>query len=112
MFRVEFTANFLNTYFLDRLETWIKDNLDTNAFGDPTEINIHQCHGTWALPKMPAGIQALIKEKYTADHIIHKLVANLPGSEPLGNWQQFVNTWDTRRNNSWQQAFPELVQYI
>ena len=112
MFRVEFTANFLNTYYFDRLETWIKDNLNTNLFGDPTEINIHQCWGTWALTKMPPTIRELVQAKYPAEHIIHKIVANLLDSESLNDWQQFVKTWDARRNNSWQTAFPDLVQCI
>jgi len=112
MFRVEFTANFLNTYYFDRLENWIKDNLNTNLFGDSTEINIHQCWGTWALTKMPLAIRELVQAKYPAEHIIHKIVANLSEPDSPSNWQQFVKTWDARRNNSWQAAFPDLVQFI
>ena len=112
IFRVEFTANFLNTYYFDRLEDWIKNNLDTNLSGDKTEINIHPCWGIWELEKMPPTIRAVVLNKYSADHVIHRLVANLPEPTPLLPWQQFVNTWDPRRNNSWQQAFPDLVQYV
>jgi len=112
MFRVEFTANFLNAYYFDRLEDWIKHNLNTNLFGDSTEINIHQCWGTWALTKMPLAIQELVQAKYPTEHIIHKMVTNLSEPDSPSDWQQFVKTWDTRRNNSWQQAFPDLVQYI
>ena len=113
IFRIEFTANFLNTYYFDRLDNWVKDNLNTNLFGDPTEINIHQCWGTWALIKMPLGVREVILKKYPETHVIHKLVANIQESAlPISDWQQFVDTWDTRRNNSWQQAFPKLVQYI
>jgi len=112
IFRVEFTANFLNTYYFDRLEDWIKHNLDTNLSGDKTEINIHPCWGTWALTKMPPPIQELVQAKYPAEHIIHRLAANLSKTDLPVGWQQFVKTWDTRRNNSWQQAFPDLVQYV
>lgn len=112
MFRVEFTANFLNAYYFDRLEEWIKTNLDTNLSGDTTEINIHPCWGIWELEKMPPGIREAVLNKYPADHIIYRLVANLSEPTPLLSWQQFVATWDSRRNNSWQQTFPELVQYI
>ena len=112
MFRVEFTANFLNTYYFDRLEDWIKHNLDTNLSGDKTQINIHQCWGTWELVKMPYNIREAVLKKYPVNHVIHRLVANLPEPTPLLPWQQFVNTWDTRRNNSWQTAFPELARYI
>jgi hypothetical protein len=112
MFRIEFTANFLNTYYFDRLEGWIKNNLNTNLSGDKTEINIHNCWKIWELEKMPLNIREVVLNKYPADHIIHRLVANLPEPTPLLSWKQFVETWDTRRNNSWQQAFPELAQYL
>ena len=113
MFRVEFTANFLNAYYFDRLEEWIKTNLDTNLSGDPTEINIHLYEGgIWDLEKMSQNIKELVLKKYPADHIIHKLVDNLPPQTSLNAWKNFVNTWDKQRNNSWQQAFPELVKLI
>jgi sulfatase maturation enzyme AslB (radical SAM superfamily) len=112
MFRIEFTANFLNAYYYDRVEQWMHDNLETNLGGDQTEINIHQCWGEWAIEKMPMGIRQLIMEKYTADHRIYKLVSNLPTPPSLETWQNFVKTWDQRRNNQWQQAFPDLAQYL
>jgi organic radical activating enzyme len=112
MFRIEFTANFLNTYYFNRLENWIKNNLETNSGGDKTEINIHPCWGVWDLNKMPLGIKNLILTSYPSTHVIHKMIGNLPQSLPLGNWQDFVNTWDSKRNNSWQTAFPELVELI
>ena len=112
MFRVEFTANFLNTYYFDRLETWVEENLKTNAMGDPTDLNIHHCWGVWDLNKMPQEIRQLVLDKYPKNHIIHNLVSNLPAPVPLGNWHNFVETWDKRRNNNWKQSFPDLVDYI
>jgi len=113
IFRVEFTANFLNAYYFDRLEDWIKHNLDTNLSGDKTEINIHHCFGeTWNLENMPQSIRQLILNKYPTNHIIHQLIANLTHQTSLDRWQHFVKTWEQRRNNQWQQAFPDLVQYL
>jgi sulfatase maturation enzyme AslB (radical SAM superfamily) len=113
MFRVEFTANFLNAYYFDRLEQWVANNFNTNSSGDKTEINIHQCWGgTWDLEKMPQSIRQLILKKYPIDHIIHKLIANLAPQTSLNSWQEFVKIWDNQRNNSWQQAFPDLAQYL
>ena len=113
MFRVEFTANFLNTYYFDRLENWVKNNLNTNLSGDKTEINIHHCWGgIWNLEKMPTTVRELVKQKYPGDHTIHKLVNNLPDPTSLRPWENFVKTWDSRRNNNWQTAFPELVKLI
>ena len=113
MFRVEFTANFLNAYYFDRLENWIKLNLATNLSNDITEINIHPCWGGfWDLEKMPLNIRELVKQKYPLTHIIHKLVDNLPPPTSLVPWENFVNTWDICRNNSWQHAFPELTSML
>jgi sulfatase maturation enzyme AslB (radical SAM superfamily) len=113
IFRIEFTANFLNTYYFDQLESWVIDNFNTNSSGDKTEINIHQCWGgIWDLEKMPSDIRELVLKKYSKDHTIHKLVANLPPSTTLVPWENFVKTWDNRRKISWQQAFPELTQYL
>jgi len=113
MFRVEFTANFLNAYYYDRLEQWIDKNLSHNLSGDKTEINIHQCcGGIWDMDKMPLEIRHTIIKKYPSTHIIRQLVENLPQPTTLNSWKNFVSTWDQRRNNSWQQAFPDLVPYL
>jgi hypothetical protein len=112
MFRIEFTVNFLNAYYFDRVEAWVAENLATNLSGDKTEINLHPCWGVWDLYKMSQGIKNLILTKYPDTHIVHQMINNLPQSSPMGNWQNFVNTWDSRRNNSWQTAFPELAELI
>ena len=112
MFRIEFTVNFLNAYYFDRVETWVSENLATNSGGDKTEINLHPCLEIWDLTKMPTSIKNLVLTKYPSTHLIHKLISNLPQPLPLQQWQDFVNTWDARRNNSWKTAFPDLVELI
>jgi hypothetical protein len=113
MFRVEFTANFLNTYYFDQLQNWVTNNFNTNLSGDKTEINIHHCFGgIWDLKQMPQSIRHLILNKYPTNHIIHQLIANLAPQTSLDSWQKFVSTWDNRRNNSWKTAFPDLVNYL
>lgn len=109
LFRVEFTANFLNAYYFNQLENWIHHHLDANLSGDKTEINIHPCRGdTWDIELMPAAVRILVLKKYPSSHILHQLVANLPPPLPLTAWKKFVDTWDSHRNNSWQTAFPDL----
>lgn len=112
MFRIEFTVNFLNAYYFDRVEAWVAKNLPANLGGDKTEINLHHCWDQWDLTKMPARIKSLILTKYPDTHIIHKMISNLPQSVQLESWHDFVSTWDSTRNNSWQTAFPELVELI
>jgi len=112
MFRIEFTVNFLNAYYVDRMETWVSENLATNSAGDKTEINFHPCTGIWDINKMSPGIKNLILTKYPSTHLIHKMINNLPQPLALHDWKEFVNTWDPRRKNSWQTAFPDLVELI
>jgi sulfatase maturation enzyme AslB (radical SAM superfamily) len=113
MFRIEFTANLLNTYYFDRVEEWVENNLAYNLSGDKTQINIHPCWGDiWDLDKMPISIRAMVLEKYSCDHVIHRLVRNLSDPASLLPWKNFIQTWDCRRKNSWQTAFPDLVQFF
>jgi hypothetical protein len=112
MFRIEFTVNFLNAYYFDRVEKWVSENLNTNLSGDKTEIYLHPCHGVWDLNKMSPGIKNLVLKKYPETHVIHKMINNLPATVPIGSWHNFVDTWEPRRKNNWKLAFPELVKLI
>jgi sulfatase maturation enzyme AslB (radical SAM superfamily) len=112
LFRVEFTANVLNTYYYDLLEKWIQENLSHNSGGDRTEINIHHCWGTFSPESMSVGLRELIKTTYDDVHVIHRLVADLPAPRSMTPLLDFAKTWDDRRNMSWKKAFPELVDFI
>jgi hypothetical protein len=115
MFRIEFTANFLNAFYFNRLESWVQQNLATNHWGDKTELNVHFCfNSAWDLNNMPKSVQNLLIEKYPMNHVIHKMVANIKSTKlvNLTPWQNFVATWDTRRNNSWKTAFPDLIDCV
>jgi len=113
MFRVEFTANFLNTFYFDRLEQWIKNNFSSNVFGDPTEVNIHDCvNSPFSLDHMPENLRCLIMEKYPQNHVIHGLVKNLANNRDLVEFYDFVYVWDVRRQLHWQDCFSEIVDHI
>lgn len=110
MFRVEFTANLLNTFYYDRLDSWIRTYLDTNEFGDRTEVNLHHCTGSaFDLKYMPMPLRRSIMQKYPQNHILHKMIADLPAPAPLDDFWNFVCQWDPRRNLRWEHCFPDLV---
>lgn len=111
MFRVEFTVNFLNAWYFDRLQQWVNDNWATNEFNDPTEINVHPCQDIFALTCMPDQVRAEILKKYPRGHVIHNLVANLPDPLSLDPFNEFINTWELRRKQDWQQSFKE-IEYL
>lgn len=113
IFRIEFTANLLNTYYFDRLENWVEQNFKTNEFGDKTEINIHHCvDSEFALEYMPKSLRELIIQKYGTTHILSKMVSTARLSSDFSQFWLFVDRWDSRRNNDWRASFPELVPYI
>lgn len=111
MFRIEFTANLLNTYYYDRLEKWVFENLPTNRVTDPTEINIHSCVGTWDLNKMPPKVIEAVLKKYNPDHRIFNLVKQIAIHQSLDEWKTFVDKWEPIRKNSWREVFPEISEY-
>lgn len=113
LFRIEFTANVLNTYYYDLLHRWVDENWANNLFGDLCEINIHPCrNNAFALEHMPLSLRSVIAEKYHAHHILHNMVKNLKPKYDLDEFHAFVNKWDHRRNIFWQDNFPDLVAHF
>lgn len=109
MFRVEFTANFLNVWYFDRLEQWIKENLSSNAFGDPTELNIHYYFGDIVnVEYMSEDLKQMVMAKYPENHRMHNLAKTTCTQPNLVNFLEFAKVWDTRRGLNWQQAFSEI----
>lgn len=110
LFRINYTANPLNILYYDRVEHWHNTKFSTNRFGDPTEINIHPCWGTWDLNKTPSKLRDLVCEKY-GDHKISAMISN----EPIVDYKpimDFVDQWDPIRKQSWKSVFPEIVDYF
>jgi hypothetical protein len=112
MFRLEFTVNFLNAWYFDTVENWVRDNFAHNAFGDATEINLHFCEKNIFDPEfMPLALRQAVLEKYPNQHKIHKLVQNLAVKQPK-YFYNFTNIWDPRRANNWREAFAEIQHFI
>lgn len=112
MFRVECTVNFLNAWYVDQLENWVKDHWATNNFEDQTEINLHRCYGVFDLQRMPTQLREEILQKYPNTHIIHNMIANLKEPWDLQPFFTFVNTWDQRRSTFWDQSFLDIKHFI
>ena len=106
LFRVSHTINPFNVYYYDRLKNWVDDNFSTNREGDPTDINIHPCWGTWGLDRTPERLRDQI-----SDDTIGRLLHTQPQSDikPL---RDFVNKWDPIRKTDWRKTFPEIIDYF
>jgi sulfatase maturation enzyme AslB (radical SAM superfamily) len=108
MFRVEFTVNFLNAWYFDRLQQWVNDNWATNEFGDPTELNVHHCVGVFDPQCMPENLRKETMQKYPPGHVIHRMISGLAEPMSLTPFNEFTNTWDQRRKQNWRQSFSEI----
>jgi len=111
LFRINHTLNPFNILYYDEIEDWAKSEFSHNRLGDLTEINIHQCWGTWDLSRTPTTLREHIYKKYSQDHPISKLLICLPikSYDPIIN---FTKKWDQIREISWQSVFPEIINYF
>jgi len=112
MFRVEYTANFLNAWYFDQLEQWVDTNLAYNNFGDKTEVNLHLCDGTFDLQRMPISLRQAIMEKYPKNHTIFNMIKNLKEPLSLKPFFAFVDVWDKQRELNWRQVFKDIEHFI
>lgn len=113
LFRVEFTASFLNIWYFDTVEKWVIDNFNSNFFGDKTELNIHLYTGEiFNVDFLSQALKDAILEKYSPDTKIYNLVKT---TTPLSRFTPFFNfakTWDNRRKLHWQDCFTDIKQYL
>ena len=110
LFRFNHTLNPFNIFYYERFEQWVENNLSKNRLGDPTEINIHPCWGTWGLSKTPQELRQLVLDKY-GDHEICSILLQQP-IEDHGPIIDFVEQWEPIRKNAWKTCFPEIIKYF
>jgi len=109
LFRVSHTLNPFNVYYYDRIEKWIDQNLSTNKDGDPTDINIHPCWGTWGLDRTPQSLRELVYN--TANDRITTLLKTQPQNSSI-SIKEFVQKWDHLRNVDCRKIFPEIIDHF
>jgi sulfatase maturation enzyme AslB (radical SAM superfamily) len=110
LFRVSYTLNPFNIFYYNELEEWFQHNLSTNKLGDASEINVHPCWGQWDLKKTPSSLREVIFKKYP-NSIISDILMSL-NIESYDTIAKFTSKYDSLRNNSWKQTFPEIVKYF
>lgn len=113
MFRVEFTANFLNIWYFDSVEEWVNKHFAENLHSDKTDLNMHLYHGKiFNLEFLNTELKNAILEKYCPQSKAFKVINPItPKSNFIPFWN-FAETWDERRKLQWQDCFLEIRQYI
>ena len=111
MFGIEHTLNPFNVFYYDKIKEWYRDTMLTNRFGDPSDFNIHPCHGTIGIEKTPTALRRKIKEKYGIEHEVSIMLSQYPYTEHESaiNW---TNTLDKWRNLQWDTTFHEITKYF
>lgn len=112
MFGVEHTVNPLNVFYFDRFNAWFEQNLRTNRYGDPSDLNIHPCTGIMDLRHTPADLRDIIKQKYKATSTVIKLLDQHPWVGITKNMTQYLDQLDVLRNQDWRAVFPEVEKYF
>jgi sulfatase maturation enzyme AslB (radical SAM superfamily) len=108
LFRINHTLNPFNVFYYNRLQEWVDKKFATNRLGDVTEINVHPCWGDWDLAKTPL----MLRNQIDQNSIVGRLLSNTPHNTDINSIKTFINTWEERRQNSWKESFPEIVEYF
>jgi len=112
MFGVEHTVNILNAFYYPEFKSWIDNNLGTNRYGDPTDLNLHRCEGLLSLDYMPNELRTIVKNKLGPDHLISTMIDQSKYIEELTPTIGYLDQLDQWRNSEWRKLFPEIQKYL
>jgi hypothetical protein len=99
------TINPLNAFYFDNLEKWAKIH--------NIQIATSSCHGMFGIDSLPISLKPLLLEKYGANHNIIKIIDATP--EDVNKSKKLIfnlENNDSKRNISWKEAFPDIIEYI
>ena len=112
MFGVEHTINILNAFYYPEFKSWFDQNLNTNRFGDPSDLNLHKCDGLLSVDYMPADLRNLIKNKLGHNHAISNMIDQSPQSGNIATTVKYLNQIDTWRNSNWRKLFSDVQEHL
>ena len=99
------TINPLNAFYFDKLDEWAKIH--------NIEIATSSCHGMFGIDALPTSLKSVLIEKYGLNHNIIKIIDATP--EDINKSKKLIfnlENNDSKRNISWKEAFPDIVEYI
>jgi hypothetical protein len=112
MFGVEHTINLLNAFYYTEFKTWMEEHFNANRFGDPSDLNLHKCHGLLSVDHMPPNLQNLVKNKLGDNHAVSMMIDQSTYSNNITPTIQYLDQLDQWRNLSWRSLFPEIQEYL
>jgi hypothetical protein len=114
MIKIERTASVLNSFWVNELEHWKKENFDQTCFGDPIPINYHSCYGDYDLQNaVTSEYKSAVLEKFSDDHWIHKTFLNIKTDQDheIKRMLKKLHLQDQERNLDWSAVYPEFKHW-
>jgi hypothetical protein len=112
MFGAEHTINILNAFYYLEFKSWFDQHLNTNRFGDLSDLNLHKCQGLLSIDHMPPTLRNLVKNKLGPTHAISVMIDQSTYSNNITPTIEYLDQLDKWRNLNWRNLFPEVQGYL
>jgi len=112
MFGVEHTINLLNAFYYPEFKSWFDQNLNTNRFGDQSDLNLHKCTGLLSIDHMPVDLRNLVKNKLGINHAISIMIDQAADFKNVTPTIKYLDQIDAWRNLNWRALFPDIQEYL
>lgn len=106
MFLIEETISIFNVLNIDQVDQWVASNFATNREGDVTVCTKHLAAGTFNLNNVTTELVELLQTKSTRNLIPVNWVEN---PKRVNEIVAEIKKFDLRRNQSFQEIFPETA---
>jgi hypothetical protein len=109
MFFVQETTNCLNLFYHDEVPTWVKENFNSNRFGDVTD------HTTQLVMHRHFDVNNITQEYFdtiSKTHMKHVLTSNWKeNSNNIKRMLLELNKIDKITGKEWKKVFPDIVDF-
>ena len=109
---VEHTINPLTVFYYPEFRSWFDKNLSINNFGDPSDFNIHPCHGIMSLAATPVQVRNIVEQKLGSTHAVVGLLSAADNPDGIPTLVTYLNQLDKWRGTSWRQVFSNVEKYF
>jgi sulfatase maturation enzyme AslB (radical SAM superfamily) len=101
----------LNVLYLNELEEWLSQNFFVNNNGKEIGINFIRGEGKLDIANTPMRLREEVWKKFGMDHVISKILRELPVSNPT-KMIEHITYWDKVRKLDVKETFPEIIKFF
>ena len=103
-FHINHTLTPLNIFYYNEFEQWVDKTFPKNRF---VGVHAHSAYGVMSVSSSGAKLREKIKQVYGAEHNLTKMLEDNPRTN--NEFWKYIATWDRRRSQRWQLAFPDIA---